>query len=39
MLICDHFQEAFGQVIKDKDGVLDLRNWTTCTQCGEPVDK
>jgi len=32
-------EDAYGKVIKDADGVLDLRNWTMCGECGEPVDR
>ena len=30
---------AFGEVIEDEEGTLDLRNWTQCVVCGEPVEK
>ena len=32
-------EKTFGTVVKDSEGVLDLRNWSMCEQCGEPVDK
>jgi len=32
-------EEAYGHVLEDEKGILDLRNWTTCAQCGDPVDR
>ena len=29
---------GFGEALEDEDGVLDLRNWSECVLCGEPVD-
>jgi len=29
----------FGEVMEDEQGLLDLRNWSQCGLCGEPVDK
>ena len=30
---------GYGAIIDDGDATLDLRNWTECRSCGEPVDK